>query len=438
MKKLLSLILALTFVMSVFSSITAFAVEETEESVFVVATDYEEVFGLDWYTYPSDNNVMTKTGDVYTLTVDNIPPTQKTISFTVVENTPRGYQNTYGYDFVGTQENYAYYRVFETTSITFTFDPETEEIDVIGDGVRRVTGNNSVRAYGVNTDALVHGEQDLFHYKGEMTLGDDGIYAVTFKDVEPTENIIIDVDTDFHFNLQIVGFYGYNYYAIDVVEKCDVTVYFKADNHFDSGSVIWATGDGVVERTKPLIGDLYVYGYWSGYECTDRNRMVEVAENVYRVTIPNVEAGQKSFSIINATENFSDKWYNFGTFQLGVDHNACMYPIVLQPTTMGFESPFKNSNVTITLDLTDFDYVTKDGATFRIDATDMRGDLNVDGIVTIADATDVQKGLANLITFTENQKISGDVNGDGEVTIVDVTIIQKYITKLVESFDNIE
>lgn len=438
MKKIFSVFLVLAILITSFSSFTAFAVEETEGSVYVVATDYEEIFGLDWHKSPADNNVMTKQGDIYTLTVDNVAPSNRYFRFTVVENTPNGHQYTYGYGFVGERENYAYYGVFETTSITFTFDPATEEIDVVGDGVRRVSGNNSVRAYGANTDALVHGEEDFLYQKGEMTLGDDGIYSVTFKDVEPTENIIIDIATDVQFNYQITGFTGYNYYAIDVIEKCDVTVYFKPDDTFENDSVIWATGDGVVERTKPLIGDLYVSGYWSGYHCNDKNRMVEVSENVYSVTFQNVAPVQNSFSIYNDTENFSEKWSAFGNFELGVEHKANMYPIVLQPTTMSFTAPYNNSNVTITLDLTEFDYPSKKGAKFRIDATDMRGDLNVDGVVSIADATDVQKGLAEILTLTDNQKISSDVNGDGEVNITDVTIIQKYLAGYYESFDEVK
>ena len=440
MKKLLSIILALTFVLTSFSSFTAFAVEETSENVYVVATDYEEIFGSNWQKSPDGNNVMTKEDGIYTLTVDNVQPSYQTFRFTVVKNTPNGRQTTYGYSFHGSKDYYVYYRIFETTSITFTFNPETKEIDVIGDGVRRVTGIDSVRAYGANTDALVHGEQDLFHYKGEMTKGEDGVYSVTFKDVEPTENIIIDVDNDFYFNEQIVGFCGYNYCAIDVVKKCDVTVYFD-DFIPDSNINIWATGDGVVVRTKPVIGDLYVSGAFSGYWCTDINRMVEVYDNVYSVTIQNVSGENKQyFSFYNETEKFKEMWYHFfygDLAEMGFYYSADMFPLTLNPTSIVFMAPYKNSNVTITLDLTYFDYATKQGAMFKIDATDMRGDLNVDGKVSITDATDVQKGLAEFFDFTDNQKISADVNGDGEVNIVDVTVMQKYVARIIESFDNL-
>jgi len=187
---------------------------------------------------------------------------------------------------------------------------------------------------------------------------------------------------------------------------------------------------------------LFINGSFTDYKYCEENALVEVEEYVYKKTFENLTAETEyEFTIYNESEAYREKW---GTdtydtiMELGTDIEATMYPFVYATNEIAFEVPYKNSNVTITFDLSDFDYVTKNGAKVRIDATDMRGDLNVDGIVTITDATEVQKGLANLITFTDNQKISGDVNGDGEVTIADVTIIQKYLAGVYESFDSAE
>lgn len=296
-----------------------------------------------------------------------------------------------------------------------------------------------VFAYDANTNALT-GTSEIYTDSNKMTLGEDGNYSVTFNDVPPTENIILDV-SDLTLGDAMMGFYGFNFCAIDVTKTCDVTVYYKCDLQDLDNSRIWATGDGVVIRTKPLIEDLYVYSNWAGYNCSDTNRLVEVDEYVYQCKFENLTAGKEyQFEIYNQQSLHRDIWgcdYHTGTMELGIDHDATMYPFYYATDIINFEVPYTNSNVTITLDLTEFDYVSKNGATFRIDATDMRGDLNVDGIVSIIDATDVQKGLADLITLTDNQKISADVNGDGEVTVVDATIIQKYIAGLCESFDNI-
>lgn len=62
------------------------------------------------------------------------------------------------------------------------------------------------------------------------------------------------------------------------------------------------------------------------------------------------------------------------------------------------------------------------------------GDVNMDGIVSITDATLLQSALANLITLTEQQATLGDVNKDGSVTISDVTAIQIYIAEFKEGY----
>ena len=59
------------------------------------------------------------------------------------------------------------------------------------------------------------------------------------------------------------------------------------------------------------------------------------------------------------------------------------------------------------------------------------GDVNMDGSVTIADATAIQFMLAELGTkFTDLQNILGDVNNDGKVTIADATAIQFFLAEL--------
>ena len=60
------------------------------------------------------------------------------------------------------------------------------------------------------------------------------------------------------------------------------------------------------------------------------------------------------------------------------------------------------------------------------------GDVNGDNIVSIMDATTIQKYLAGLSDFTAEQLHNADVNGDGVVSILDATNIQKYLVGLVE------
>ncbi len=77
-------------------------------------------------------------------------------------------------------------------------------------------------------------------------------------------------------------------------------------------------------------------------------------------------------------------------------------------------------------------YAIENGFAFESLDTMLVGDVNGDGVISVLDASDVQKYLVNLINFTDAQKSNADVNGDGAVTIMDSTHIQKYLVGLAE------
>ena len=91
------------------------------------------------------------------------------------------------------------------------------------------------------------------------------------------------------------------------------------------------------------------------------------------------------------------------------------------------------------MDLTDFysTYLDDDlGSTFVIKAVaniiDVMGDVDGDGLLTILDATVIQRKLADLVEFNEKQEALADYDGDGEVTILDCTKIQRVLAELDE------
>lgn len=57
-------------------------------------------------------------------------------------------------------------------------------------------------------------------------------------------------------------------------------------------------------------------------------------------------------------------------------------------------------------------------------------DVDLDNSVTVADATLLQKYVANISTLTDDQKLLADCNGDGVIDIRDATYIQKTIAKI--------
>ncbi|MDR0913972.1 MAG: dockerin type I domain-containing protein [Oscillospiraceae bacterium] len=60
------------------------------------------------------------------------------------------------------------------------------------------------------------------------------------------------------------------------------------------------------------------------------------------------------------------------------------------------------------------------------------GDANEDGIVSIDDATEIQKYLAKMVPYLE--AAACDVDGDGTIAIGDATEIQKYLAVIITKF----
>ncbi len=58
------------------------------------------------------------------------------------------------------------------------------------------------------------------------------------------------------------------------------------------------------------------------------------------------------------------------------------------------------------------------------------GNVNLDSIINITDATEIQLYLAQYVEFTDEQKAVADVNADKEVSILDATSIQMHLAKL--------
>lgn len=75
----------------------------------------------------------------------------------------------------------------------------------------------------------------------------------------------------------------------------------------------------------------------------------------------------------------------------------------------------------------------KYGFICEYEQTTILGDVSSDGVISIADATTLQKYLANIVNFDDEQLAVADTNGDGSVSIADATQIQKYLAQLIPS-----
>ena len=59
----------------------------------------------------------------------------------------------------------------------------------------------------------------------------------------------------------------------------------------------------------------------------------------------------------------------------------------------------------------------------------MLGDTDLDGNISISDVTAIQRHLAELARFTDEQLVLADTNGDGIINITDATHLQKYLAE---------
>lgn len=63
----------------------------------------------------------------------------------------------------------------------------------------------------------------------------------------------------------------------------------------------------------------------------------------------------------------------------------------------------------------------------NVNKTAIKGDVDGNGVLTVSDATLIQKYRAGITDFTPEQKKLGDVNGDGAVNVLDATAVQRSI-----------
>ena len=59
------------------------------------------------------------------------------------------------------------------------------------------------------------------------------------------------------------------------------------------------------------------------------------------------------------------------------------------------------------------------------------GDADLDGVVSVMDATEIQMGAASIITLSAEANLCADVDGDDAVSVMDATAIQMHFAKII-------
>ena len=168
-------------------STTEPATEPADATQYVVA-GVESLTGYEWQGSPAlaPENVMTKSGDVYTKTFTAVP-VGKSYQLKVVANTGDE-QKWIGLD--GTDNNVTF-DVETACDVTVTFDPATNKITVTGDGVKMVTDLevNSITVVGNGEDNWLNGvawgvDAEVNH----MTQVSDKVYQIKYENIESADD----------------------------------------------------------------------------------------------------------------------------------------------------------------------------------------------------------------------------------------------------------
>ena len=267
-----------------------------------------------------------------------------------------------------------------------------------------------------------------------MTKNADGTYTKVFSGVAPAEKLQIKVvENTADGEQNWIGDATGNNITFDVTDTCDVTVTYNP-----STSEITVTGDAVKLVTDIVITSMHAVGNgdpddesWLNGAAWDEtaNEMEQVADKVYEITYHNVTAFENYQVKFAANGTWADSWG--GAEEKFTPESGVAFDAVYNGENLTVNVPYELADVTLRIDLSNFNYATKAGAVATVTVTDAVpktyiGDVNGDGKIDANDVTTLQMYIAKYADVTVNEAVA-DVDGNGKINVLDVTAIQKYV-----------
>jgi len=139
--------------------------------------------------------------------------------------------------------------------------------------------------------------------------------------------------------------------------------------------------------------------------------------------IPNKSTNFIWSSVYGETNNVIKIWKN------NIDENESCYlekAFGSEITSCDIELPEGNYEAVVEVN-NHFETKLSNSIKFYVAKSYGIGDTNLDGIISIGDVTTIQRHLAELAVFTDEQLDLADTNGDCEINISDATHLQKYL-----------
>ena len=242
--------------------------------------------------------------------------------------------------------------------------------------------NENVFSVVGSSTAIFGKKYDLNDESTVMTFDpDDGLYKYTFTDVQPEKNVTFAVV----MNHKWYDVYPvFNEETINIISSGDILVTFDAKT-----TKIELSGDGIqtaidVENAIAVGNGSENYLNNENWNPTaEKNSMKEVSEGVWEYTCSNVPAGEdyQIKTCFNSIGNENPYEYNFGAVndfkvKLGEELTASF-----NGRPCHFDVAEDGSTVTYKIDISNFNFYTKQGAKFLITVTPPEGNRYEDAFV---------------------------------------------------------
>ena len=206
-----------------------------------------------------------------------------------------------------------------------------------------------------------------------MTDNGDGTYTKVFTDVQIADSLQIKVvENTADGGQNWIGDEGDNNITFNVVAACDVTVTYDSNTR-----KITVSGDGVQIVSDIEIKSMHAVGNgdpddesWLNGVAWDptANEMEQVADKVYEITFKNVTKFNNYQVKFAANGKWADSWG--GAEENFTPESGVAFDAVYNGENLTVNVPYELADVTLRIDLSNFNYATKLGAVATVTVTD--------------------------------------------------------------------
>ena len=387
--------------------------EPPVEMVYTVVGP-EAIFGTEWDTTDTNNDMVldAETG-LYTWTADSVALTES-FGFKVVGN------HTWANEWPQGMDNNWIVNITEAGnySLVITFNAETGEINCVATKLGGGEEPPVEMVYTIVGDENVFGSNwDTYDENNELVKGEDGVYTWSKEDVTLYNS----------FQFKVVGNHDYAVYewpvgpynwVANLPEEdgegiYDILITFNPEAADSVKITCTLTKVGEVdpiEHVYTVVGPEHVFGTEWNINDENNNMVLDAETGLYTWSKENVALTESFGFKVVGDHSWANEWPQ------GYENNWIV--------NIG-EAGNYDLFITFNAETGEINCI----ATLVVEPVGMRGDVNNDGVVAIADVTTlINHVLMNDFTDGDNfNSANADCNKDGKWNISDVTALINYI-----------